>query len=64
MGLRCGGEAVRLTKFPKNVTVGVGPGAFQILLENLHGQPSTAGLPDLVEPDSSGGVTVLTNLTK
>lgn len=44
-------------------TVGVGPAEGQILLQNLHGQ-TKPGLPDLVEPDGSGGVTVLINLTK
>jgi hypothetical protein len=43
---------------------GVGPGASQILLENLHGQPPKAHLPDIVAPDSTGGVTVLINTTK
>jgi hypothetical protein len=54
------GDGTFLTRF----AVGVGPGEGQILLENLHGQSLKAGLPDLVEPDSSGGVTVLINLTK
>ena len=44
--------------------VGAGPAEGQILLANLHGQSPTAGLPDLVAPDSTGGVTVLLNLTK
>jgi hypothetical protein len=43
---------------------GVGPGAAQILLENLHGQSPKAHLPDIVAPDSTGGVTVLINTTK
>jgi hypothetical protein len=42
--------------------VGGSPG--QILLENLHGQPASANLPDIVSPDSSGGVVVLLNTTK
>jgi len=44
--------------------VGVGQSPGQILLENLHGQSASAGKPDLVAPDSTGGVTVLINLTK
>jgi hypothetical protein len=44
--------------------IGTGPGAGQILTQNLHGQPATAGLPDIVAPDSSGGVRVLINLTR
>jgi hypothetical protein len=42
----------------------VGGGEGQILTQHLHGQPPKAGLPDLVAPDSSGGITVLINLTK
>ena len=49
------------TYYPPFV-VGVGGGLGQILLQTLHGQ--AAGLPDLVEPDANGGVTVLINLTK
>jgi len=33
-------------------------------MQNLHGQSAKSGLPDLVEPDSEGGITVLINLTK
>jgi hypothetical protein len=39
--------------------LGSGPG--QILLENLHGQPAT--MPDIVSPDSSGGIMVLLKIT-
>lgn len=46
------------------IAFGAGPGEGEILLENLHGQSATAGLPDLVAPDNSGGVTVLINRTK
>jgi hypothetical protein len=46
------------------LAVGAGSGEGQILLQNLHGQSPTAGLPDLVAPDYTGGVTVLINLTK
>lgn len=44
--------------------VGAGAGVGQVFLQNLHGQSATAGVPDLVAPDSGGGVTVLLNLTK
>ena len=50
--------------FQAPFTVGVGGGEGQILLQNLHGQSSTAGLPDLVAPDSAGGITVLFNTTR
>jgi hypothetical protein len=33
-------------------------------MQNLHGQAASAGLPDLSAPDSTGGVTVLINITK
>jgi hypothetical protein len=46
------------------IVIGAGPGVGQLFLQNLHGQSPTAGLPDLVAPDSSGGVTVLLNLTQ
>ncbi len=44
--------------------VGAGPGVGQVFMQNLHGQAPTAGLPDLVAPDSTGGVMVLLNITK
>lgn len=44
--------------------LGVGPGWGQILLQNLHGQSPKAGVPDMVSPDSTGGITVLINTTK
>jgi hypothetical protein len=50
--------------FVTPLTVGVGSGLGQILLQNLHGQSPKSGLPDIVEPDGGGGVTVLINLTK
>jgi hypothetical protein len=50
--------------FPTSVSYGTGLGASEILLENLHGQPPKADLPDIVAPDSTGGVTVLLNTTK
>jgi hypothetical protein len=50
--------------FATPFAVGAGPGEGQILLQNLHGQSPTAGLPDLVAPDSTGGVMVLLNITK
>jgi len=43
--------------------IGTGPNPGSILLEGLHGQTATAGIPDIVEPDTSGGVMVLLNLT-
>jgi hypothetical protein len=43
--------------------VGIGNGAGQIILTNVHGQPATAGLPDIVAPDGSGAVVVLINNT-
>jgi hypothetical protein len=48
--------------FQPQFAVGAGPGLGQVLLESLHGQ--SPKLPDLVAPDTSGGVTVLLNLTK
>jgi hypothetical protein len=33
-------------------------------MQDLHGQLASEGLPDLVAPDSSGGVFSLENLTK
>jgi len=33
-------------------------------MQNLQGQSPSAGLPDIVAPDSSGGVTVLLNITR
>jgi len=50
--------------FLKPTAFGAGPGEGQILLQNLHAQSPTSGLPDLVAPDSTGGVMVLINLTK
>jgi hypothetical protein len=44
--------------------IGTGPSPGDILVENLHGQLPTAGLPDIVAPDTSGGVMVLLNKTK
>jgi hypothetical protein len=43
--------------------VGAGPGLGQVLLQNLHGQSATAGVPDVGAPDNTGGVMVLLNLT-
>jgi hypothetical protein len=50
--------------FTTMASQGVGPGAAQILLENLHGQSPKLHLPDIVAPDSTGGVMVLINTTK
>jgi hypothetical protein len=44
--------------------IGTGPSPGMMLVENLHGQLSSAGLPDIVAPDYSGGVSILLNLTK
>jgi hypothetical protein len=44
--------------------IGAGPSPGDILAVNLHGQPATAGHPDLVAPDGSGGVMVLINTSK
>jgi len=44
--------------------IGAGPLPGDILTANLHGQSPTAGLPDLVAPDNTGGVMVLINTTK
>ena len=44
--------------------LGPGDAPGQILTENLHGQLASANLPDIVLPDGTGGVMVLTNLTK
>jgi FG-GAP-like repeat len=44
-------------------SIGTGPSPGSILFENLHGQSPKAGLPDIVETDTSGGVMVLFNLT-
>jgi FG-GAP-like repeat/FG-GAP repeat len=54
------GKGTFLTPFE----VGAGPGVGQVFMQNLHGQSPTAGLPDLVAPDGTGGVMVLINLTK
>jgi hypothetical protein len=50
--------------FRPSVVVGGGPAPGFVFTENLHGQPPTAGLPDIVLPDATGGVTVLINATK
>jgi hypothetical protein len=44
--------------------IGTGPSPGMMLVENLHGQSPSAGLPDIVAPDYSGGVMVLLNLTQ
>jgi len=43
--------------------LGVGPSPASVLVENLHGQSATAGLPDIVVPDTSRGVMELPNVT-
>jgi hypothetical protein len=54
------GDATYATAF----SIGTGPVPSSLLVENLHGQLPTAGLPDIIVPDFSGGVRVLINLTK
>ncbi len=44
-------------------TIGTGPAPGSILVGHFH-ELSTPGLPDIVAPDFSGGVMVLTNSTK
>jgi hypothetical protein len=44
--------------------IGAGPSPGDVLPMNLHGQSATAGVPDLVAPDGTGGVTTLINTTK
>ncbi len=44
--------------------IGPGEAPGMILTENLHGQAASANLPDIVLPDSTGGVMVLINTTK
>jgi len=51
-------------KYASPFEIGTGPAPGDILVENLHGQPPRAGLPDIVAPDTSGGVVVLINKTK
>jgi hypothetical protein len=51
-------------KYATPFYIGTGPAPNDILVANLHGQSATKGLPDIVAPDGSGGVMVLTNLTK
>jgi hypothetical protein len=45
-------------------SIGTGPAPGSLLVENLHGQPASADLPDIVVSDYSGGVTVLNNISK
>jgi hypothetical protein len=44
--------------------VGAGPSPGDLLAEDLHGQSTARGLPDLVLPDTQRGVVVLINQTK
>jgi len=46
---------------PYYIGAGYSPG--DLLIQNLHGQPAAAGLPDIVVPDTTGGVMVLINTT-
>jgi len=50
------GNATYATPF----AIGTGPSPGSILVEHLH----AANLPDIVVPDTAGGVMVLLNLTK
>jgi hypothetical protein len=50
--------------FAPEFSIGTGPAPSGLLAANLHGQPSTAGLPDIVVPDASFGAMVLLNQTK
>jgi hypothetical protein len=52
------GNATYATPF----AIGTGPSPGSILVEHLH-ELSTPGLPDIVVPDTSGGVMVLLNVT-
>jgi len=45
-------------------SIGAGPSPGSVLVENLHGQSPSAGIPDIVAPDTSGGVMVLVNNSK
>jgi hypothetical protein len=47
---------------PFDIGTYIYPGS--LIVENLHGQPASAGLPDIVVPDLNGGVMVLFNKTK
>jgi hypothetical protein len=51
------------TTYATPFAIGTGPSPGSILVEHLHSQ-SVAGLPDIVVPDTSGGVMVLLNLTE
>jgi hypothetical protein len=44
--------------------LGTGPSPGEVLTQNLHGQLPSAGIPDIVLPDASGGVRVLLNQAK
>jgi hypothetical protein len=56
------GEAGATYSAPLGLGLSRLPGS--LLVENLHGQSSSKGLPDIVIPDTSGGVEVLLNLTR
>jgi hypothetical protein len=43
---------------------GEGPNPGDVVVMNLHGQAASAGVPDIVVPDGSGGVMTLVNQTK
>ena len=51
--------------FEGQLLYGLGNGGCgQIILSNLHGQPPSAGLPDIVAPNVNSGVWVLINTTQ
>jgi hypothetical protein len=43
---------------------GGGPSPGFLLAQDQHGQPASAGLPDIIEPDGTLGIVVLLNTTK
>lgn len=50
--------------FTDPIYLGTGTQAAWILLMNAHGQPATAGKPDIVIPDGSGQILTLLNMTR
>jgi hypothetical protein len=51
------------TTYASPFYIGAGFSPSNILVESLHGQSASAGIPDIVAPDNTGGVLVLLNLT-
>jgi hypothetical protein len=58
------GEGGASPSYAAPFSIGTGPSPGSILVANLHGQSPKAGLPDIVVPDTSGGIMVLPNLTQ